>query len=68
MLVESSDAVLCNPLVAGGVARTGVNALRKSVYAEGGVMGVHISRLMTEETQEMGVLMTSDGKEAELGV
>ena len=38
------------------------------MYADGGVMGVQISRLMTVATQDMGVLTTSEGKHADFGV
>lgn len=40
VLVDSSDMDLWRGPVAGGLARTGVKALRKSVYATGGVIGV----------------------------
>ncbi len=68
--VDSSERDLCNALV-GGVARTGVKALRKSVYAVGGVMGVFspCSCLITAERQaDRGVSTISDGNEAVFGV
>ena len=68
--VDSSECDLCNALV-GGVARTGVKALRKSVYAVGGVMGVFspCSCLMTAERHaDRGVSTISDGNEAVFGV
>ncbi len=67
---ESSDIDLRKALV-GGLARTGVRALRKSVYAVGGVMGVlrPCSCLMTAETQaDSGVSTISEGNEPVLGV
>lgn len=68
--VDSSERDLCNALV-GGLARTGVKALRKSVYAVGGVMGVFspCSCLMTAERHaDRGVSTISDGNEAVFGV
>jgi hypothetical protein len=48
---------------------TGVNALRKSVYATGGVIGVpRFSCLITADAHEIGVLMISEGNEAVFGV
>ena len=68
--IDSSDGDLCNALV-GGVARTGVKAFRKSVYAVGGVMGVFspCSCLMTVERHaDRGASTISDGNEAVFGV
>jgi hypothetical protein len=69
--VDSSDIERCSAL-GGGLPTTGVTALRKSVYATGGVMGVlrlSFSCLMTADMQaDIGVSRTSDGKFADLGV
>lgn len=67
---ESSDGTLFKAL-GGGLARIGVKALRKSVYAVGGVIGVlnSASCLMTADTQaDTGVEHISDGNEADRGV
>lgn len=67
---ESSDRLLCRAL-GGGLAKIGVRALRKSVYAVGGVMGVFksCSCFMRPEIQaDTGVEQISDGKDAVFGV
>lgn len=69
-LVESSEIGRLKAL-GGGLARTGVRAFRKSVYAVGGVIGVRKSAscLMTAEMHaEIGVEQISDGNEAVFGV
>jgi hypothetical protein len=68
--VDSSDTDRDNAL-GGGLASTGVSALRKSVYAAGGVIGVCklCSCLTSAEIHaETGVSTISDGKEAVFGV
>jgi hypothetical protein len=68
---ESSDERLLGSALNGcGLVSTGVNALRKSVYALGGVIGVFKSSscLITPPTPESGVLRRSEGKEADFGV
>jgi hypothetical protein len=68
---ESSDERLLGSALNGcGLVSTGVNALRKSVYALGGVIGVFKSSscLMTQPTPDSGVLRRSEGKEADFGV
>jgi len=70
VLVDSSDIDLWSAL-GGGLARTGVKPLRKSVYATGGVIGVFRpanSCLTTAETHEIGVSTISEGKDADFGV
>lgn len=67
---ESSDIVRFRAL-GGGLAKTGVKAFKKSVYAVGGVIGVRNSAscLMTADRQaETGVEHISEGKEADRGV
>ncbi len=68
--VDSSERDLVKA-VAGGVSNTGVKALRKSMYATGGVIGVlrPCSCLMTADRHaDRGVSTISEGKEAVLGV
>jgi hypothetical protein len=68
--VDSSERDLCNAL-GGGLASIGVSALRKSVYATGGVIGVlsPCSCLMTAERHaDRGVSTISEGRVAVLGV
>ena len=70
--VLGMDTPLGRALEGAGLVRTGVRALRKSVYATGGVMGVWrlSSCLTTAETQLMGLAVAtiSEGKEADCGV
>lgn len=68
--VDSSERDLCNAL-GGGLASMGVRALRKSVYATGGVIGVlsPISCLIIVGRQaDSGVSTISEGRVAVLGV
>lgn len=53
-----------------GVEIAGERALRKSVYAVGGVIGVFVSSscLMTSRSPGAGLLGSSDGNVADLGV
>ena len=59
-------------LVGAGLASTGVSALRNSVYARGGVMGVFMlsSCLTRTDRHDIGLALAkiSEGKEADLGV
>lgn len=53
-----------------GLVKTGVKALRKSVYASGGVIGVALpsSRLMSSTVRVLESLCISEGKMKVLGV
>lgn len=67
---ESSEFVLFNAL-GGGLASIGVRALRKSMYAVGGVIGVRRSAscfMIAEMQADTGVEHISDGNVAVAGV